>query len=159
MYAFIRAFVNSQDVLSTHLELKVLPRHATFALTGYIELKKYAPVAEGEDPHGGGHSRQIKEFFRALPEGDLVMIAVKLHPSMKMGKELTYEFSIGRKFASEAEMQAEVEKLRHDLLVDEYTAPVFKHKEEMWVSSDNPIAGKESVVLPVKKENSGVDAC
>ncbi len=159
MYAFIRAFVNSPDVLSTHLELKVLPRHATFALTGYVELKQYAQAEEGEDPHGGGHSKQIKDFFKALPEGDSVMISVKIHPSMRMGKELSYEFSIGRKFSSPQEMQVEVEKLRHDLLIDEYTAPVFKHKEEMWVSSDKPEAGKDSVVLPVKKENSGVDSC
>lgn len=159
MYAFIRAFVNSEDILSTHLDLKVMPRHATFALTGYVELKKYAPVEEGDDPHAGGHSKQIKGFLKALPEGEFVMVSVKTHPSLRMGKELSYEFSVGRKFASEAEMQVEVEKLRKDVLIDEYTAPVFKHKEEMWVSSDNPNAGKESVVLPVKKEHSGVDSC
>jgi hypothetical protein len=159
MYAFIRAFVNSSDVLSTHLDLKVMPRHATFALTGYIELKKYEKVEAGEDPHAGGHTKQIKAFLKALPEGEAVMVSVKTHPSLRMGKELSYEFSVGRKFDSEAQMQIEVEKLRKDLLIDEYTAPVFKHKEEMWVSSDNPNAGKESVVLPVKKDNSGVDSC
>lgn len=125
MHGILDALKHSPLFQVTQLEIRVLPKYQTLALSGFIRLRNYGPISDEGERFEGAESRQIKSALEQLLSKNLV-IQVKLQPDVKQFKGGAYLFSITEKFQSNAEKQEEIAKLRQLGIIDEHVYVVAK---------------------------------
>lgn len=118
------ALKESQLFQVTQLQVRVLPKYRTLALSGFIRLRNYGPLPN-DDRFEGGESNQIKVALHGiLPKHHVVQ--VKLQPDVQQFKGGAYLFSVTEKFSSNQEKQEEIAKLRQLGVIDEHVYVVDK---------------------------------
>ncbi|MBI3587676.1 hypothetical protein HY095_00620 [Candidatus Micrarchaeota archaeon] len=157
MRNFLQKLFETENVQLGKLELKVMPLQNSMAILGLMQLRSYAPFGEGEARFEGGESRQIREFLQALlPQDTRTIVQVKRHPSMCLGKETCYEFTVSIIYATSEELRLEEDAMLQHGWIAEKTYPILPpSRRSKWIFVDatggevehREIPGAEPVVL------------